>query len=77
VSSDENPLFADLNNNGIDDKFERTKRTHLLDDDNTAADRSKLVHDWKAPQTATKVKPWSIQRPLPDAVVAVALLSKN
>ena len=77
MSSDENPLFADLNNNGIDDKFERTKRTHLLDDDNTAADRSKMVHDWKAHQTATKVKPWSIQRPLPDAVVAVALSSKN
>jgi hypothetical protein len=77
VSSDENPLFADLNNNGIDDKFERTKRTHLLDDDNTAADRSKMVHDWKAHQTATKLKPWSIQRPLPDGVVAAAPPPKN
>lgn len=76
VSSDENPLFDDRNGNGIDDKFERMKRAHLLDQDNTTADRTKMAHDWKAHQAATKVKPWSIQRPLPDGVVAANAAKK-
>jgi len=72
VSAEENPLFLDLNHNGIDDTFERTKRTSLLDQDNTAADRTKLAHEWQVHQSATKVKPWTIRRPQPDGLVAAA-----
>jgi len=73
VGSDENPLFIDANANGIDDAFEATKRNGaLLAANAPAADRTQLAQQWKASQTAAKLKPWKIRRPVPDAVVAAA-----
>lgn len=66
VSSDENPLFVDANNNGIDDDFEKAARRTLLDADLNPAERTKLAGEWKAYQAAAGVKPWAIRRPLPD-----------
>lgn len=66
ISADENPIFEDANNNGIDDKFEKQKRLALLDSDYTAAERTKLAQEWKAAQATNPMKPWSIRRPLPD-----------
>jgi hypothetical protein len=67
--SDENPLFADENNNGIDDSFELSKRGALLSTKASAADKKALIAEWQKAQFAKPV-PTIAVRPLPDRLVA-------
>lgn len=72
--SDENPLFVDANNNGIDDAFEKQKRNGaLLAARAPAADRKALANEWKSAQTAAKVAAWKIRRPVPDESVTAVI----
>jgi hypothetical protein len=67
VSSDENPLYADENFNGIDDAFERqNNQGNLLAAKAPAADRAPLARRWQQDQQLRQIKPWPVQRPLPD-----------
>jgi hypothetical protein len=66
VSASENPIFEDENLNGVDDTFERQGRGTLLAAKAPAAERSALVRQWQQQQQRQQVRPWPIQRPLPD-----------
>jgi len=67
ISADENPLYEDANANGIDDAFEKTKRNGvLLAATASTADRKNLAQQWQVDQRTRNVKPWPVQRPLPD-----------
>jgi hypothetical protein len=51
VMADENPLYEDANDNGIDDVFERQKRSGgLLLKNAAAAERSQLASEWSKAQ---------------------------
>ncbi len=65
ASADENPLFEDENANGIDDDFEKGRRGGALLPPQ-AAGRVALARQWQEDQKQRQVKPWSVQRPLPD-----------
>jgi len=67
VSADENPLYIDANANGIDDSFERQQNGgSLLATTASASDRKSLAQTWQQDQRTRNVKPWPVQRPLPD-----------
>ena len=67
VSADENPLYPDANANGIDDGFEMQQRGgSLLAATAPPAERKALAQMWQQDQRARNVKPWPVQRPLPD-----------
>ena len=75
VISDENPLFLDANNNGIDDAFEKAQPStgnKLLAANATAPQRTQLAQTWKTAQKTANVPAWKIRRPVPDAVIAAA-----
>lgn len=67
ISSDDNPLFADENRNGIEDGFERQKNNgKLLTLPGRA--RTLLAQDSQQDQQARKVatQSWVVRRPQPD-----------
>ncbi len=66
TSADENPLYEDENANGIDDAFEQQNRGALLAAKAPAAERSALARQWQQDQQRRQLKPWPVQRPLPD-----------
>ena len=69
VMSDENPLFEDENENGIDDRFERQRRAGtLLARNSPAVLRSALARDWMADQRATPPPALILPQPQPDGV---------
>jgi hypothetical protein len=73
VTSDENPLFLDANNNGIDDAFEKAQPGNkLLAANANAAQRTQLVQTWKTAQKTANVPAWKIRRPVPDTFIAAA-----
>ena len=47
VLADENPLYDDANNNGIDDRFEVEKRGTALPANAALTDRKLLAQQWK------------------------------
>lgn len=62
ISSDDNPLFADENRNGIDDAFEarQTPGASLVGRKAGPA-RSQLAKAWQEDQQARPVQPWPDQ----------------
>jgi len=54
VQSDENPLYADANANGIDDAFEQAKRGNLLAATATSAERKLLAAEWRTHQRTVR-----------------------
>ena len=67
ISSDDNPLFADENRNGIEDGFERQKAGGKLLNLSGQV-RSMLAHEAQQDQQARKVatQAWTVRRPRPD-----------
>lgn len=71
VVSDENPLFVDLNANGIEDAYEQAQNEGaLLAAGTTAADRSKFAAAWR--KNLVKVPPTvlTLSRLQPDRILA-------
>ena len=67
ISSDDNPLFADENRNGIDDAFEAQQTPGAsLAGRKAGTARSQLAKAWQEDQQARPVQPWPVRRPLPD-----------
>ncbi len=66
ILSDENPLYDDANDNGIDDAFERSTRGALLAADTPGVVRSALAQQWKASQRRTTPPALFVARPHPD-----------
>ncbi len=66
VVSDENPLYEDENNNGIDDAFEQKKRGSLLSRTATSPERTSFAEQWKAEQREKGAPILHFKRPLPD-----------
>lgn len=67
ISSDDNPLFADENHNGIEDGFERQRNNGVLLTQPGRA-RTQLAQSSQQDQQARRVatQPWSVRRPQPD-----------
>lgn len=76
VVSDENPLFADANSNGIDDAFEIEKRGSLAKAGEPSAERKALVTEWRRARP-TQPKVLRFPRPLPDRFVAALSAPKK
>jgi hypothetical protein len=67
VLSDENPLYEDANNNGIDDAFEKQQRGGvLLSTTASISERQQLAQQWKAAQRTKAPPALFVTRPLPD-----------
>ena len=66
VLSDENPLYEDANNNGIDDAFEKQTRGALLPVGASISERQLLAQQWKASQRLKPPPALFLTRPLPD-----------
>lgn len=65
VFADENPLYEDANANGIDDRFEISRRGSLLPVN--SSDRHQLASAWKESQRDAPPPAFFVQRPRPDA----------
>ncbi len=77
VLADENPLYEDANNNGIDDNFERSQRGGLLlAADVSKTDKQYLSQQWKNAQRTKSPPALLVNRPLPDDA-AVSLSPKS
>ncbi|MGH7956605.1 MAG: hypothetical protein ACREH8_06305 [Opitutaceae bacterium] len=70
IMADENPLYEDMNANGIDDAFENQKRGSLLATNASLADRKILAQQWQAGQRTSSPPPLSVRRPIPDRTTA-------
>jgi hypothetical protein len=66
VQSDENPLFDDVNANGIDDEFERTKKGALLPENLAAGERASLAKEARVFVQAHPSEAWYLNKPRPD-----------
>lgn len=67
ISSDDNPLFADENRNGIDDAFEaRHSPGASLTGRKAGTARSQLAKAWQEDQLARPAPQWPVRRPAPD-----------
>lgn len=66
VQSDENPLFADSNANGIDDAFEKEQAGALLPGNSGVKQRAATVQAWKAAQKTKPAPALSYVRLAPD-----------
>jgi hypothetical protein len=68
VQSDDNPLYADANRNGIDDTFEQSKHGKLAATTLSKPARKQLATDWQADQAKTPaaVPALFVQTPRPD-----------
>jgi hypothetical protein len=68
VQSDDHPLYADTNANGVDDQFEQTKKGRLQSASATSADRKALAAEWREHQARTpaSVPALFVQLPRPD-----------
>jgi len=64
--SDENPLYDDINANGIDDAFEKQQRGALLAATASLADRKLLAQQWQVNQRMASPPPLFVRRPIPD-----------
>jgi hypothetical protein len=70
VFSDENPLYEDSNENGVDDRFELEQRGVLLPVHASAPERAFLAEQWKSRQRETPGPILVFKRPLPDRALA-------
>lgn len=69
VLADENPIYEDENNNGIDDRFERTdRRGALLPANASRAERQSIAQRWRDAQHAAPPPPLLVARPFSDRV---------
>lgn len=67
ISAEENPLYEDENANGIDDAFEKGRNGGaLLAAKAPPSERGPLARQWQQEQQQRQIKPWPVQRPLPD-----------
>jgi hypothetical protein len=66
VQSDENPLYADTNGNGVDDAFEQQKQGRLLTTADGKATRKQLITDWRKHQRANPAPALFVNLPQPD-----------
>lgn len=66
VQSDENPLYADTNGNGVDDAFEQEKKGRLLTTADPEATRQQLISDWRKQQRKTPPPALFVNLPTPD-----------
>jgi len=66
VQSDENPLYEDSNDNGIDDQFEQRKKGRLLVSNASISDRKQLAQEWRIDQMTSVPPALFFNRPLPD-----------
>jgi hypothetical protein len=66
VQSDENPLYADANGNGVDDAFEQQKQGRLLSAADGKATRKQLITDWRKHQRTNPAAALFVNLPLPD-----------
>ncbi len=69
VTADENPLYDDVNANGIDDVFERKQRVRLLPPNASTAERKRLAEEWREFQRGRPPPPLIFNRPLPDGLL--------
>jgi hypothetical protein len=67
VQADENPLFVDDNDNGVDDAFEKKSRGRVLDNNSGAPERKALAAQWRAAQKVDFPAILFVTRPLPDS----------
>ncbi len=71
VLADENPLYEDSNENGIDDRFELRQRGGLLATNASLPERTFFAERWKIDQREKGAPILHFKRPLPDrALVA-------
>lgn len=67
IFSDENPLYEDVNNNGIDDAFEKQQRGGtLLPTSASIPERQALAKQWRESQRAKPPRAFVVARPTPD-----------
>lgn len=66
VQSDENPLYADTNGNGVDDAFEQLKQGRLLTATDSKATRKQLIVDWRKHQRTAPPPALFVNLPRPD-----------
>jgi hypothetical protein len=66
IQTTENPLFADANNNGIDDAFEQKKNGALLPASTDLATRSRLIKVWNSEAYLNPQRAWFLEKPLAD-----------
>lgn len=66
VQSDENPLYADANGNGVDDAFEQHKQGRLLTAADSKATRKQLIADWRKHQRTAPPPALFVNLPRPD-----------
>lgn len=69
VLSDDNPLYEDANENGIDDRFEYQQRGALLPT-GAHAERGLVADHWRSVQRAAGVPILVFRRPLADRALA-------
>jgi hypothetical protein len=65
VQSNQNPLFEDVNDNGIDDSFEKHKKGGLLSDV-TREQRSFAIKEWRESSRSERKAAWILNKPRPD-----------
>jgi len=70
VLADENPLYEDSNENGIDDRFEQQQRGGLLAKNASLLERKFLADQWRLAQRENGAPILSFKRPLPDRALA-------
>jgi hypothetical protein len=68
VQSDDNPLYADANANGVDDDFEQSKKGRLLASAAAAEERKALAAEWREHQqrNPSSVPALFVATPRPD-----------
>jgi hypothetical protein len=66
VQSDENPLYADSNANGLDDDFEQQKQGRLLAASDSKAARQELIAEWRKHQRTHRPAALFVNLPRPD-----------
>lgn len=66
VQANENPLFEDANDNGIDDDFERNKKGALLTSTLTPAQRATAAKEWRDSTRNQRQEAWLLNKPRPD-----------
>jgi hypothetical protein len=66
VQSDENPLYADSNANGLDDDFEQQKQGRLLAASDSKAVRQELIAEWRKHQRTHRPAALFVNLPRPD-----------
>ncbi|MBI5693183.1 MAG: hypothetical protein HZC55_24160 [Verrucomicrobia bacterium] len=66
VLADENPIYEDANANGLDDRFEVSRRGFLLPASASKAERQTLAQQWREAQRAKPPPAFFVQRPAAD-----------